>query len=394
MATANYQYVAPVTPSMWTGEEKRYATQVLDVLDEIFSWRGRLTATDISDKGQKQITEIVGKTVELDAAQIRDLEAETAKITKAYIEGAEIDWASIKRLNATIAEIVSANIKSANIDIAQIKDLEVTIANVVTAKIKEADIDAAQIKDLNATVAKLVNASIATADIDWAHIKDLATDTAIISKGEAGELYIADLAVTEGNMVRLTLGQLMLKGADGGYYTISVDGDGNVSAVRTSVSDAMEDGTLPGGKLVSSSVTADKLNAKDIFADNAVIRELIAANLDVDTLFARDATISALNAVDIMANSKLSVFVSGQNELNEKLKAWFNFSQDGVLGIGRSDTSFSTTLSTEELAFWYLSTKVAYMRGDSMHVPKAVIDESLRIGDLTAEVDGDYVVWS
>ena len=88
------------------------------------------------------------------------------------------------------------------------------------------------------------------------------------------------------------------------------------------------------------------------------------------------------------------MFVDGQNELNDKLRAWFNFSQDGVLGIGRSDTAFSTTISFEELGFWYYSTKVAYMRGDRLHVPNAVVEESLKIGDITGEVDGDYIVWS
>ena len=56
-----------------------------------------------------------------------------------------------------------------------------------------------------------------TADIDWSHIKDLATDTAIITQGTAGELYIARLAVTEANMVSLTVGELVVKGTDGQF---------------------------------------------------------------------------------------------------------------------------------------------------------------------------------
>ena len=59
----------------------------------------------------------------------------------------------------------------------------------------------------------MVKADIGTADIDWAHINDLATDTAIITQGTAGELYIAKLAVTEANMVSLTVGELVVKGA-------------------------------------------------------------------------------------------------------------------------------------------------------------------------------------
>lgn len=394
MATANYQYIQPVVPSHWNSEEKRYANMVLDVLDTIFSWKGRLTATDLSEKGKQQLTEIVGKNVELDAAQIKNLKAEVATITKAYLSSAEIDWAKIDRLTATIAQITSASIKSAQIDSAQITDLVAKVAEIVEANIGTMNVDWAKIESLTAAVANIAKAQIGTADIDWGHIKDLVTGKAIITQGQAGELYIADLAVTEANMVKLTLGQLLLKGADGGYYTVSVDGEGNLSAVRTDVTEAMPDGTLSGDKLIEGSVTATKLNVKDIFADNASIRDLIAANVNVDVLFAREATINAINAMDIMANDRLKIFVDGQNALNEQLKAWFNFSKDGVLGIGRSDTAFSTTISFEELAFWYYSTKVAYMRGDEMHVPNAVIDTRLRIGDLSGEVAGDYVVWS
>ena len=63
-----------------------------------------------------------------------------------------------------------------------------------------------------------LGADVGTADIDWSHIKDLATDTAIITQGTAGELYIAKLAVTEANMVSLTVGELVVKGSDVGIF--------------------------------------------------------------------------------------------------------------------------------------------------------------------------------
>lgn len=76
---------------------------------------------------------------------------------------------------------------------------------ITSANIDEANIDWAAITTLSAAVASMVKADIGTADIDWSHIKDLATDTAIITQGTAGELYIAKLAVTEANMVSLTV---------------------------------------------------------------------------------------------------------------------------------------------------------------------------------------------
>ena len=223
----------------------------------------------------------------------------TAQITTANIVNANIDWAQIERLAADIAEISKAQITTANIN--------------------EANIDWAAITTLSAAVASMVKADIGTADIDWAHIKDLATDTAIITQGTAGELYIAKLAVTEANMVSLTVGELMVKGADGHFYSVSVDESGNVVSTLKQVSnDDVADLSINGGeKIIGGSITAQTLNVQNIFGDNAVIHSLIAANLDVDTLFAREATINALNAMDITSNTYLRLMVAGKADKND-----------------------------------------------------------------------------
>ena len=223
----------------------------------------------------------------------------TAQITTANIVNANIDWAQIERLAADIAEISKAQITTANIN--------------------SANIDWAAITTLSAAVASMVKADIGTADIDWAHIKDLATDTAIITQGTAGELYIAKLAVTEANMVSLTVGELVVKGKDGHFYSVSVDESGNVVSTLKQVSnDDVADLSINGSeKIIEGSITAQTLNVQNIFGDNAVIRSLIAANLDVDTLFAREATINALNAMDITSNTYLRLMVAGKADKDD-----------------------------------------------------------------------------
>ena len=223
----------------------------------------------------------------------------TAQITTANIVNANIDWAQIERMAADIAEISKAQITTANIN--------------------SANIDWAAITTLSAAVASMVKADIGTADIDWAHIKDLATDTAIITQGTAGELYIAKLAVTEANMVSLTVGELVVKGKDGHFYSVSVDESGSVvSSLKQVSNDDVADLSINGGeKIIEGSITAQTLNVQNIFGDNAVIRSLIAANLDVDTLFAREATINALNATDITSNTYLRLMVAGKADKND-----------------------------------------------------------------------------
>ena len=282
-------------------------------------------------------------------AAIGSAHIQEASITRAHIAEALIDVLNVNALNAVTAkikelaagaitadelytsiamiataQITTANIVSANIDWAQIERLAADIATIsraqiTTANINEANIDWAAITTLSAAVASMVKADIGTADIDWAHIKDLATDTAIITQGTAGELYIAKLAVTEANMVSLTVGELVVKGKDGHFYSVSVDESGNVVSTLKQVSnDDVADLSINGGeKIIEGSITAQTLNVQNIFGDNAVIRSLIAANLDVDTLFAREATINALNAMDITSNTYLRLMVAGKADKND-----------------------------------------------------------------------------
>ena len=257
------------------------------------------------------------------AAQIATIAQ--AQITTANIVQANIDWASIANLNAEIAkiakaQITAANIESAAIDWAAIKDLnaavaKIALAQLTTANINNAEIDWASIGQLQADIAKLVNANIQTADIDWAQIKDLTAGTAIIEKGVNGKLYVADLAVTEANMASLTVGELIVKGADGCFYALSIAEDGTVTTEKKSVGDAdIGDNSVSGGKLIEKTITARELNVASIFADEALVGAITAANIDVSSLFAAEAFITQLNAVDISGNESLRLVVDAAKD--------------------------------------------------------------------------------
>ena len=257
------------------------------------------------------------------AAQIATIAQ--AQITTANINNANIDWASIANLNAEIAkiakaQITAANIESAAIDWAAIQDLnaavaKIALAQLTTANINNAEIDWASIGQLQADIAKLVNANIQTADIDWAQIKDLTAGTAIIEKGVNGKLYVADLAVTEANMASLTVGELIVKGADGCFYALSIAEDGTVTTEKKSVGDAdISDNSVSVGKLIEKTITARELNVASIFADEALVGAITAANIDVSSLFAAEAFIAQLNAVDISGNESLRLVVDAAKD--------------------------------------------------------------------------------
>ena len=263
------------------------------------------------------IHEIVAGSVTTDQLYADLARLAVAQITTANIKEANIDWAQIAELTAQIAniskaQITTANINAANINWAQITSLSAAIADIATAKIGEAEIKSAQITDLEAEVARIAAAKIAVADIDWAHIKDLVAGTAIFTAGVGDKLHIARLAVTEANMVSLSVGELLVKGQDGSFYSVSVDTDGNIVTEKKQVvnSDVKDLSINAGEKIIEGTVTAACLNANDIFANNATIKQLIAANIDVDTLFAREATINSLNAMDIRGNKYLQLYVT------------------------------------------------------------------------------------
>ena len=277
-----------------------------------------------------QITAANIEKANINWADIGELTTQIANIAKAQINTANItqaniDWASIANLNAEIAkiakaQITAANIESAAIDWAAIQDLnaavaKIALAQLTTANINNAEIDWVSIGQLQADIAKLVNAGIQTADIDWAQIKDLVAGTAIIEKGVNGKLYVADLAVTEANMASLTVGALIVKGADGCFYALSIAEDGTVTSEKKSVGDAdIGDNSVSGGKLIEKTITARELNVASIFADEALVGAITAANIDVSSLFAAEAFIAQLNAVDISGNESLRLVVDAAKD--------------------------------------------------------------------------------
>lgn len=244
---------------------------------------------------------------DIDVSQIVQFDENVGLVVK----NITIGDADVNNLKASIAQIAVAEIGKASISLAQIQDLAAEVARIADAEIGKATID---------------TANIDWANIDWANIKNSITGRAIIEQGAAGQLYIADLAVTDANMVSLTVGELMVKGKDNDeFWTLYVE-DGEVKTKKAEINtinladnavvgDKIADETINGdAKLIGGSITARTLNVQDIFADSAIIRQLIAANIDVDTLFAREATIAKINTMDISGNEYLRLGV--ENYIN------------------------------------------------------------------------------
>lgn len=321
----------------------------------------RYTSTTLGDVDSAQVTvygyeiggTISGTKIAINTMQgdsLRDLSVAYAKISTAAIEQLSAD--AIQAVRADIHQLVAGQITTDELyaDLAKI-----AVAQITSANIESADIQWADIENLTAEIAKIANAEIGTADVDYAKIKDLVTGTAIFTEGVGGKLYVERLAVTEGNMVSLTVGELMVKAEDGGFKRLTVDADGNVSAQTVEVEgDNIANETISGGKLIENTITARELNVAQIFADEALIGAIKAANIDVANLFAAEATIDQLNsyivkattiealegALSLWADEKITVAVSGKLDADEP--------SVGVVASGITITSEQVKITSEE----------------------------------------------
>lgn len=249
-----------------------------------------------------------------------------AVFREATIGYAKIAVAAIEQLNANSITAVSAYIQKLSAGEITTDKLYAAIANITKATIQNAEIAWATIDSLQAAIAEIVSAKIDIADIDFGRIKDLDVDEAIIREGVAGELYIDRLAVTDASILSATLGKLVLKGADGLYYQVTVQADGTITTTQvTPSSGEISAGETTGGSsIVETTMNVRDLNAQSIKASSAIITEIFTDALTAGKITAAEAmlasatipelyttTIKAIgNNLDISANTSITLLAN------------------------------------------------------------------------------------
>lgn len=237
------------------------------------------------------------------------------KLRNYKFSGDNIKQMSIGNTHILPQSIDNIHIKDASIDVAKVKDFMAEVANIAVANIKSATIDTAQIRDLAAYTANIANANIKNATIKFAQIEGLTAGSALIQEAVGDKVMIADLAVTEANMVSLTLGSLVLKGKDGSFYSILVGEDGQVKTeLKQIVNSDIKDLSLNAGeKLIEGSITAACLNVKEIFANKALIGAIRTVNLDAAEITANKAFIEKLATSLIESPDDTGLKLASQN---------------------------------------------------------------------------------
>lgn len=355
----------------------------------------KITLAAIDQLAADAITATTARIVQIvaDQATTDELYAAIADIITLTVQQITAATVSTDQLYAALAQVIELRVQQITAATISTDQLYAALADVIVLRAQQAALASVEADNLTAAIATISDARIDSADIGFAQIKDLVTGTAIIAQGVGGKYYIANLAVTEANIVSLSVGELMVKGTDGRLYRLGVDEAGQITNTPIQIEGADVAGsTLTGGNMIENTITTRELNVQNIFADNAMIRELIAANLDVGTLFAREATIAALNAADISGNASLNLYVK-QADLSTYLRL-----TTGQVELGETDSEVKVQLRTGENAGLYIvegTQANAYFGQNKARIERLEMGDAILIGNtaIVAQNNGDDVYW-
>jgi len=356
------------------------------------------------------------KMAKIDIAQITDLTVEIIRAVVANIDEvnsgsvatnelySQIIMAVTGEIRQVVAGSVTTNELTTIILEAVEANLELVIAGEITAEVLKAikaDIETLEAGELYAAILEVVladanmmsagrlyaalaeisKAEIAVAEIDMARIKDLIAGDFLFSRGSGGEVYIANLKVSEGSFISVTSGELVLKGADGAFYTVLVLEDGSIRTEPKQIENVnIDDSSISGVKIIENSILAAQLNVTEIFANEALINVIKAVNIDAGSLFASEAFITELKT-HLISSDYLSVVIAGMPDIINNLGMYFEFTPGGLI-IREPGSEFMQIISGEEAAFYQGGRKTAYFANSRMYAPNIIVEETLSLGDF------------
>ena len=227
--------------------------------------------------------------------------------------------------NAVEADKIKAGAVNADkIAAGAVETAKLAAGAVTTAKLDAGAVTADKIDAGAVTAAKLaadvftaVDAEISSANIDYAQIKDASVQNLITKDAIADRYYIEKLQVQNLQVLHQTVDNLVVKAANGNYYSLDISDAGVVTPTQVTVttSEINAGVTSSGRSIIETDLLVTDLAASNIKGANALIDKITAARLDVGELFARQATINQLQTVDISSNTSLQVQAQNQIDL-------------------------------------------------------------------------------
>jgi len=240
-------------------------------------------------------------------------------INARHLQAESVNAEAIQAGSVTAEKLSADEIKAFVIEAVQAKIGEIVAGKITTDELFTAILDA-------------VKLSAETGNFTFAEVQNLLANTMFVVQGVGDKIQIANLSVTEANIVSLSVGDLLIRNENGEMVRLYVDADGNVLT-----GDPIADGTLSGAKLIEGSITTAQLNAEEIFANDGVVMNLIA-----DKITANEALIDQITTNTIgNLSGMLDLYVRRDN-----LETYLRLLTDGV-HVGQSGKSSEVVVTPE-----------------------------------------------
>ena len=240
-------------------------------------------------------------------------EIETNSLTADLIASRSITTELIMANAITSNEITASSITTEKLAAGSVTADKIGAGEVTAVKIAANAINAGKIdaNDITAIVAKLgaahiTNGVIDNAQIGYAAIVDANIQSLIARDAVTDRYYIDKLAVRNAQVVQATVGELVIKAANGNYYRLDVASDGSVSPTQvtlTAAEIAAGETSNGHGAIIETDLTVADLSASNMKGISALIDKITASRIDVDELWARQAFINKLMVQDISSNT-------------------------------------------------------------------------------------------
>lgn len=326
-----------------------------------FNPDGSINANAIPGLDKKVVSAAVGYFTNLTTENIKTSRLTAAIIDAVNIWAQEIDTQDIEtdRLTATIANIMEASIQKLAAGTITTDSLTAAVAEILALKVGSFTASDITTDRLAAALAAFTVISAGNADFDLASIKNLLANALILQEGIANSMQIVNLAITSANIMSATLGELVLKGEDGKYYHVFVGSDGTISTEEATVSeDEITAGqTTTGKQIVETTANIADLNAQTIKAQSAIIASIFTDALTAGKITAGQALISSatipelyttsVNALGDSMTFSANTLIQFMLGISNNVNAWFRFTDDAALEIGRDDSAYYTSTDNE-----------------------------------------------
>lgn len=375
-------------------------------------------------------------------ADIDDLQAKNATITE-KLTAAEGKIDTLQANDVTITEKLTAaegeieNLDATKIDAsvvvseyATIKDLEAT-----DAKFNNLDTTYAKIDDLNAQQAQIDKLGAKYATIDFANINQAAITKIYSEYGIIDDLVFKNGRVVgelvgvriKGDLIEagtLKADKLVVKGSDGLYYKLNIEGGATVSE---QVSDEDLQNGLSGDIIVAKSIAAEKVAVDDLVAFGATIGgfhidnnsiysegKAALANEYPGIYFDKDGQLSVgdgknylryfkdengehklevsassilMKIGDSSSNLEGAIDTAEKNinylaEKTEYISVGTDDDDNPYIELGKKDSDFKLRITNEKLEFYDGSSTPAYISNQKLMIRKAEVIDELQFGDF------------